>query len=431
VFLNGSPVNTIGGSTPGAGNVISGNRLSGISLFGMASSGNVVQGNTIGTDAGGHSAVRNFQDGVLLTGAIDNLLGGTDGAARNLISGNAGDGIAIVNAGASGDGSGNMIEGNTIGTDVSGTDRLANSGDGIAITQTTSIQIGGTSARARNLISGNAGNGVSIAGSSGISIVGNSIGIDATGTQPVPNGNDGVLLDASPNNVIGGTDPGAGNVISGNAVAGVEIQNPASLGNSVLGNIIGPDVSGMALVRNATSTGNLVGVYINGAPSNIIGGTLPEARNLISGNSRPDASGIGIQILGVGASNNIVMGNDIGTDKSGTKPLGNDTGVYIGGVSDNVIGGTSSAAGNLISGNGKIGVYLFGNGANGNQILGNLIGLDESGTQSVLPGPSGQGILINSTNGTIHRRRWSARDLRERDLGLSGRSRDLCPAVAE
>jgi parallel beta-helix repeat protein len=394
VYINDVPSMTIGGADAGAGNLISGNRLSGISLFGMGSEGNVLQGNRIGTDLSGTRALGNALGGVLLTGAIKNLVGG-DRPSGNLISGNLGDGIAILNDGPAGDGSGNFISGNLIGTDSSGTQPLANSGNGVTITQTTSSTIEG------NSISGNTGNGIALVGSSGISIAANFIGTNTTGTGPIANGNDGVLLDAAAGNTVGSTVSGAGNLISGNSVAGVEIQGPAATGNLVVGNTIGPDDTGTAELRDANGrAGNLVGVYINNAPGNTVGGTATNSGNLISGNSRPDASGIGIQILGLGAAHNQVVGNYIGTDRTGTRPLGNDTGVFITGAPGNTIGGSTGQEGNIISGNGTIGVHIFGSSANGNKVQANFIGVDFSGRRLVLPGPTGLGILVDSTNGT-------------------------------
>ena len=276
VFLNGSPVNTIGGTTSGAGNLISGNLLSGVSFFGAATTGNLLLGNRIGTNAGGTLPVGNMQDGVLLTDAPGNFLGGTEPGSRNIISGNAGDGISLTGAGSTG----NLIEGDFIGTNIQGTGPLRNGQDGVAVFDASGDTVGGTVQGARNVISGNDGNGISFTDTPASDIVGNFIGTDVTGTQPVANVADGVLFDDSTSDTVGGTAQGAGNVISGNGQAGVEIRGTTSQNDVVEGNTIGPAVGGESFVT-ATSTGelgNLYGVYINGSAYNTVGGTNASAQ---------------------------------------------------------------------------------------------------------------------------------------------------------
>src|SRR5262249_15524498 len=148
----------------------------------------------------------------------------------------------------------------------------------------------------------------------------------------------GVFIDTRGNNLIGGTAAGAGNVISGNAGPGITLLGGSS---TVQGNNIRTDASASHMLRNAT------GVSIR-SNLNTLGGTAPGAGNLISGNR-----GDGITISGQGARGNLVQGNVIGTDGSGTSALGNSIGVHIsGGASTNTIGGTAaSGAGNLVSGN--------------------------------------------------------------------------------
>src|SRR5205814_7745585 len=116
--------------------------------------GNTIQGNFIGTDPTGTLLRRNLFDGVRVVLSSDNLIGGTAPAARNLLSGN-GTGVSILN------GTGNRVEGNFIGTDVSGAGLLAgfqaSNGTGVVILAASSNKIGGTAAGARNIISGNGG----------------------------------------------------------------------------------------------------------------------------------------------------------------------------------------------------------------------------------------------------------------------------------
>src|SRR6185295_18010727 len=89
--------------------------------------------------------------------ASNNTIGGTTTAARNIISGHASQGIAIVNTGTTG----NLVQGNFIGTNVNGTAAVSN-GSGVGITNAPGNTIGGAVAGARNVISGNIGDGVGI-----------------------------------------------------------------------------------------------------------------------------------------------------------------------------------------------------------------------------------------------------------------------------
>src|SRR6185369_2598524 len=105
--------NLIGGLTVGVRNVISGNYPGDIILVGASS--NIVQGNFIGTDVKGSSVLATSGAGVYLAEASFNLLGGTNSAAGNLISGHAGDGIDFFGASTN-----NVVQGNFIGTDLTG-----------------------------------------------------------------------------------------------------------------------------------------------------------------------------------------------------------------------------------------------------------------------------------------------------------------------
>ena len=245
---------------------------------------------------------------------------------------------------------GNIIEGNFIGTDVSGTSDLGNTNDGVRI-ETSNNTIGGTVASARNVISGNNNDGVEINGSaaSGNAVRGNFIGTTATGAGALGNSERGVYINGAPNNVIGGTVAGARNVISGSTTNdGVEINGSAASGNLVQGNFIGTDASG------TTDLGNDVdGVRITGAPGNTIGGTASGARNVISGNDDD-----GVEINGNAASGNLVQGNFIGTNAAGTGALGNNAhGVHVSSSApNNTIGG--AGAGNVIAFNGGDGIFI-------------------------------------------------------------------------
>ena len=95
VQISGAGGNQIGGTAAGSGNVISGNSLDGITLTG-GTTANVIQGNLIGLNAAGTAALRNNQNGITLTSATANTIGGLVAGARNVISGNTNNGIDIL-----------------------------------------------------------------------------------------------------------------------------------------------------------------------------------------------------------------------------------------------------------------------------------------------------------------------------------------------
>jgi uncharacterized repeat protein (TIGR01451 family)/CSLREA domain-containing protein len=147
-------------------------------------------------------------------------------------------------------------------------------------------------------------------------------------------------------------------------------------GNTIQGNYIGTDASG------SVAKGYSTGVSISDSSSNTIGGTSPAERNIISGNGTS-----GINIYGSSSAGNVVTGNYIGTDPTGTMAVPNFNGVSFQATSNNSVGGSTAAEANLISGNKNIGV-LFTNGSVSNQIKGNIIGLDAPGT-AFLPNKTG------------------------------------------
>jgi titin len=356
-LANGASNNTVGGTAPGARNIVSGN-TNGVHLK-PDTIGNVVAGNFVGTDITGTVAIGNSAAGVEIETGSNNTIGGAVPGSRNLISASGQMGVLLENT------SGNSVLGNYIGTDVSGSVDLGNNGAGIRLANADDNTIGGTSDDERNVISGNGGNGIFIA-PSGVAnrILGNFIGIDASGSAPLGNTDAGIEIDGSSTsgNVIGGSEAGAGNVISGNGQMGVLLE--LTSGNSLRGNYIGTDAEGMADVGNGT-----VGVLLSNASSNTIGGGLPGEGNLISGNT-----GNGIGISGASAVSNVFAGNCIGTDVTCRVPLGNGLrGVRIHtNASNNTIGGTAVGDGNVLAFNTEEGVVID-TGAVGNAILGNAV----------------------------------------------------------
>jgi parallel beta-helix repeat protein len=364
--------NLVGGSATAARNVISGNATNGVHLSGTSATGNTIQGNYIGTDASGTQALGNLSDGISLFQASGNVI------ADNVVSGNDGSGLYFSQPQTSN----NLVQGNVIGTTAAGNQALGNTFSGVSIWSANSNIIGGQLPSARNIISGNRLDGIFITNSLGNSIAGNYIGLDSSGQLAVPNLNNGISLSGANSNHIGGSAATERNIISGNGLNGVEMYNGSS-GNLLEGGYLGTDVTGRAGVGNGSR-----GVQIDSS-HNTIGGTVPGAGNLISGNSAN-----GIFLTGSNAVNNVIQGNFVGTGVGGTNAIGNfNSGISISGAAQNLIGGTVSGAGNLVSGNLSAGILLTGLGASGNQIQGNYIGTDYAGQHAI--SNSFEGITCN------------------------------------
>jgi hypothetical protein len=355
-ILSGAQNNIIGGTSPGSGNVISGNAAGGI-FINSGTTGTLVQGNLIGTDSAGSAALGNgFADvannyrysGILIYGAQSNIIGGTASGSGNVISGNAGAGITI-----DGGSSSNLVQGNLVGTNASGTSAIANYYSGVSIQSSPSNTVGGLTFGARNIISGNTQFGIYIIGpSTTLNLVqGNYIGLAAAGSSALPNGAEGIYMASSAQfNTIGGTTAAARNVISGNSAPGVAIFEASTSNNLVQGNYIGLDATGTIAVGNTFS-----GVECFFATNNTIGGTTPGARNYISGNPNH-----GVTIAESTATGNLVQGNTIGLNVNGAPVPNLNQGVILyNGAHANTIGGTTIGASNIISGNTNEGVALY------------------------------------------------------------------------
>jgi hypothetical protein len=279
----------VGGTAPAARNLISGNSSTGVA-FGAPAISNLVQGNLIGTDLAGARGLGNAH-GVLInavnSGAVGTVIGGAVAGARNVISGNRFEGVSVGSL--NNVTSGTVIQGNYIGTDVTGTVAVGNAGAGIAVgTGAQDTIIGGTTALARNVVSGNQGAGISVGGnppSVRTSIVGNFIGTQSDGLAPLGNSRDGVFSSSSAT-TIGGTDPDAGNVISFSGESGIS----CFVGTA--------DIRGNAIFSN-----NQHGVFINSATSPVLGNTIH------------DNGGLGIE-LGVGSHAGVTP-NDSGDADGG------------------------------------------------------------------------------------------------------------------
>ncbi len=371
----------MGGGSTVRGLVINRFSASGIVLSGGG--GNRIEGNYIGTGLSGATDRGNETQGILITGGSSgNIIGGSTPAAQNLISGNNRSGLYIVGAEATD----NQLLGNLIGTDLTGANDLGNGTQGILISEASGTIIGGAAQGAGNLISGNNGHGIFINGisASGNQMLGNRIGTDGTGNQAIRNRGSGIYIVEAPNNLIGAAQ-GAGNLISGNLEDGIEIIGSSAAGNRIEGNFIGTNAAGTALVSNLSS-----GISIKFAPRTVIGGTAIGARNLISGNDEQ-----GILLEGNNVAETQIQGNFIGTDSTGALPLRNRTGISISDAVATEIGGTTAGARNLISGNTLDGITINGTDS---RIRGNYIGTNAAGTSAVPNGRSGISICVASNN---------------------------------
>jgi CSLREA domain-containing protein len=222
----------------------------------------------------------------------------------------------------------------------------ASAGDGV-----TGLVIGATNSTVRGLIINRfTGNGLYLSDRGGLSHVEcNFIGTNASSAPGLGNSQNGVQIQGSWNNTVGGTTSGTRNVISGNGLFGVSIEWGGATGNVVQGNYIGTNVQGTWTLGNSWSGVNISDL----ASNNMIGGAATEARNIISGNGVA-----GVRIWHNGVPGNRVQGNYIGTGVSGTESLGNaQAGVLFGSdADDNFVGGADSGEANLIAHNGGAGV---------------------------------------------------------------------------
>lgn len=335
---------------------------------------NIIEGNFIGVDASGTGVTASLSEGIEIL-SVNNKIGGTAVPARNVISGNNA-AIRLFSSRTSG----NLVQGNFIGVDVTGTVALGNQGAGVVITGSENNVIGGTEAGAGNVISANQNHGITMDGDmSGARVQGNLIGLNAAGNAALPNGRIGVQVFTVANTIIGGTTPSARNVVSGHSQYGINVSASGRTGIQIQGNYIGTDASGTIALGNVDA-----GISFGGALGGVIGGVVSGARNVIAGTSgASQVSGNGIGLFGVFLDGTLVQGNFIGTDASGTAPLGNATNGISADTRDVIIGGTEPGAGNVIAFNRGKGVEVkLGNdiAIRGNSIHSNgLLGIDLGG----------------------------------------------------
>lgn len=342
-----------------------------------------IQGCELGLAADGQRAAASLGSGIVVDNAANARIGGTTPAERNVIAAHREWGIRVQGQQSAG----SRITGNYIGTDrtalgqrTPGEGTLGNTAGGILIEGSREILIGGTTAGAGNVIAGNGGAGILIrrSNASEVQVQGNSIGVGQDGIGALPNAAGGIVIEASSAVQIGGSEATARNVIAGNGGVGILIRGNAS-DVQVQGNYIGTDRTGTTALGNQGG-----GILLQGTRDVQIGGTTAANRNVIAGNN-----GAGIAISGSSATRNLVQGNYIGTDASGTLEVGNsDSGIVIE-APRNQIGGADAAARNVIAGNGSSGIRIVGSAATGNVVQGNYIGTDRDGLFALSNGQDG------------------------------------------
>lgn len=356
---------------------------------------NTVAGCYVGTNAIGSAARTNGQAGIAITdGSSNNVIGGTTTPDRNLVSGNSA-GVLIANGGCHN----NRIIGNWMGLSGSGLTAVPNSYQGVYIADGCHHnEVGGIYPGERNVLSGNTGSGVDIAGlGSNYNLIrGNYVGTNPAGTGAIPNQGNGITVtQGGQYNEVGGTSAAARNVVSGNGYAGILLYQSGTSHNLVAGNYVGLNASGTSAVGNAS------GIDIGSSASdNAVGGNAAAYRNVISGNRYN-----GTQLF-EGAFNNKIQGNYYGSNAALTAAVPN---VYSGvtlsnGAKSNLIGGSNAGEGNVVVGNQSSGLLLADELTSLNTVQGNWIGVTPAGVAmrnlyqgvALWNGPSNNKILSNT-----------------------------------
>ncbi|TXH81226.1 DUF4347 domain-containing protein, partial [Thauera aminoaromatica] len=277
-YVVGRPVIEIDGSLTGSGvhglvlapgsggSTIRGLAINGFSSnngFGLylqtGSDNNLIAGNVIGLDADGTTAVSVMNNFGIYVASSGNLIGGTTAAARNVLSNNINAGIGLW-------GSNNVVIGNYIGTDATGTLDRGNAADGVDVFGGSNNRIGGVTAAERNIISGNNRNGIEIAYNvPGTLVQGNYIGTDAGGTLSLGNSLGGIWVGGGATGVtIGGTAAGAGNRIVNNPVGGL-YTDTSGVSFTLLGNTFDSNSNLAVDLRGDGVTANDLGDADTGA----------------------------------------------------------------------------------------------------------------------------------------------------------------------
>jgi CSLREA domain-containing protein len=320
-------------------------------------------------------------DGLVVSGA-----GAANTTITGLVINRFGDDGLSINAPAA------KVVGNFIGANAEGDEDFGNGGNGVRLLSGQNV-VGRRDDATQNVISGNGANGISVEGADNI-IANNHIGTDADAAEDLGNSLSGVFVDNVPDTLVGGSSrDGSLNIISGNDRHGVEVSNVGAEGARIVGNFIGLDRNGGGFSNVGNSQD---GVRVSSTPNVEIGDAVTGGGNAISDNGRH-----GVEIVGTSSTNNVVLGNVIGTNKNGASDFGNaEDGVRIGNSSTVSIGDTVEGARNVISGNDANGVFISGtSSATGNRVQGNFIGVDRNGTTGF--GNSEAGVRVETPGNLV------------------------------
>ena len=279
-------------------NLVAGNGGAGVELVGVLGATSVViDGNRVGVSATEQDALPNGAAGVDVGPLFRNVT-----VRKNVIGGNTGDGLVLR-------GQDGVVTGNWIGTSAVAAS-LGNAGSGVRLEgfdplDASGNRIGGTGPGDGNVIGMNLGSGiVSVGTAARNTIQGNWIGTNAQGAD-LANGGNGVFL--IHDNTVGGTEPGAGNVIGFNAFDGIQVHGNR---NAIHGNFIGTDPQGRDL-GNTDDGVEITGNPFTQAPAhdNVVGAAAPGAGNTIAHN---DGDGVEVDITNPsGVVRNAIRGNAI------------------------------------------------------------------------------------------------------------------------
>ncbi|MEN6301777.1 MAG: FlgD immunoglobulin-like domain containing protein, partial [Armatimonadia bacterium] len=346
----------------------------GINISGASAHHNTIISCYIGTNLTGSAPAPNDNYGIYLYGAPYTTIGGTTTSSRNVIAGNYGYGIYASRA------HNLTIRALYCGVGANGTVAIPNNGYGIYATYSRHVTIGAAYSGAKNVISGNTSTGISLSYCSTARIIRSFVGTDAGAAYPVPNGG-GISLSVCNDAVIGGTTAYEANVISGNAGTGISASECYN-GPIIRNNKIGVDGSAISVVPN-TSTG----IYLSGSYKAVVGGTVVETRNIVSGN---DGTGIYLD----GCVESIVAGNYVGLNGAGDNEVRNQgDGVSLSNCQNSSVGGSSAGHRNVIVCEGT-GVRVSGSQTSGVSVLRNYIGYTASGD---IPLPCSSGVAVNNS----------------------------------
>ncbi|MBM4020800.1 MAG: right-handed parallel beta-helix repeat-containing protein [Planctomycetes bacterium] len=253
-----------------------------------------------------------------------------------------------------------------------------------------------------NLISGNRGQGVAIAGGSDNVVAMNLIGTDFAGQAAVPNQANGILVtNGAAGNLIGGfatagndptgdvfVRPPQGNLISGNRANGMLVTGGAT-GNTLSGNFVGTTGSGNAALGNAAD-----GVAIVNASGNSLLGTTFRQDPFVFYNVLSGNGGNGLRITN--SNDTTVQANFTGVGADNATVVANGgSGILVNGTSARTIVGGPIPLGNVNSGNNRYGIEVAGK-ASGFVAFNSFVGLVAFGNAA----PNRlDGIHITSTGG--------------------------------